>query len=225
MATLEDRRSRRHPARQARCGSWAGAFGQTAVHALDLPAACGRSRRLRVATSSIRPPPRWASTVNYLREVGLERRRALGLRGEAARRHTGPSGRKDKQPMSAWARAGIARIDGKALGEGEAGLLLPAGADGPRVPRSPRTSTSIYCATTPPNPTRWRSPSSRSASPAAMASSRRGRPGRSRHSPRAERRELQTLLDQGRLRRRRSTTSASAPRPRRQSRIFRARRG
>ena len=33
--------------------------------------------------------------------------------------------------MSAWAARGIARIDGRPLGEGEAGLLLPAGANGP----------------------------------------------------------------------------------------------
>ncbi len=33
--------------------------------------------------------------------------------------------------MSFWAGKGIRRIDGGALGEGEAGLLLPAGADGP----------------------------------------------------------------------------------------------
>ncbi len=33
--------------------------------------------------------------------------------------------------MSAWAARGIKRIDGRPLGEGQAGLLLPAGADGP----------------------------------------------------------------------------------------------
>ena len=33
--------------------------------------------------------------------------------------------------MSAWAARGLTRIDGKPLGEGEAGLLLPAGKDGP----------------------------------------------------------------------------------------------
>ncbi len=45
--------------------------------------------------------------------------------------HSGPSGRKAKQPMSAWAARGITRLDGRPLGEGQAGLLLPAGADGP----------------------------------------------------------------------------------------------
>ena len=33
--------------------------------------------------------------------------------------------------MSAWAARGISRIDGRPLGEGEAGLLLPAGPNGP----------------------------------------------------------------------------------------------
>ena len=33
--------------------------------------------------------------------------------------------------MSAWAARGIARVDGRPLGEGEAGLLLPAGPNGP----------------------------------------------------------------------------------------------
>ena len=33
--------------------------------------------------------------------------------------------------MSAWAARGLTRVDGRPLGEGEAGLLLPAGAAGP----------------------------------------------------------------------------------------------
>ena len=33
--------------------------------------------------------------------------------------------------MSAWAARGVTRTDGRALGEGEAGLLAPAGLDGP----------------------------------------------------------------------------------------------
>ena len=45
--------------------------------------------------------------------------------------YSGPSGRKAKEPMSAWAARGIQRIDGRPLGEGEAGLLLPAGPQGP----------------------------------------------------------------------------------------------
>ena len=43
----------------------------------------------------------------------------------------GPSGRKAKAPMASWAARGIKRIDGQPLGEGEAGLLLPAGPQGP----------------------------------------------------------------------------------------------
>ena len=32
--------------------------------------------------------------------------------------------------MSFWAARGLARIDGRPLGEGEAGLLIPAGREG-----------------------------------------------------------------------------------------------
>jgi hypothetical protein len=43
----------------------------------------------------------------------------------------GASGRKNKHPMSHWAALGISRIDGRPLGDGSAGLLLPAGLNGP----------------------------------------------------------------------------------------------
>jgi hypothetical protein len=44
----------------------------------------------------------------------------------------GPSGRTSKQPVSAWAARGIRRLDGSALsGGGNAGLLMPAGRNGP----------------------------------------------------------------------------------------------
>ena len=45
--------------------------------------------------------------------------------------YSGPSGRKAKQSMSFWAARGLTRIDGRPLGEGDAGLLLPAGREGP----------------------------------------------------------------------------------------------
>ena len=44
----------------------------------------------------------------------------------------GPSGRKNKAPLSAWAQRGVARVDGARLsGDAQAGLLLPAGPKGP----------------------------------------------------------------------------------------------
>ena len=35
--------------------------------------------------------------------------------------YSGPSGRKAKQPMSAWAARGVTRVDGRALGDGRGG--------------------------------------------------------------------------------------------------------
>ena len=72
------------------------------------------------------------STANYLHKSGWRTGRALGLRGEAAgaaipdRRAARTSSRCPPGPREG-SRASTART----LGEGEAGLLLPAGADGP----------------------------------------------------------------------------------------------
>jgi hypothetical protein len=46
--------------------------------------------------------------------------------------YSGPSGRTSKQPLESWAARGITRMDGSALsGLGNAGLLRPAGPNGP----------------------------------------------------------------------------------------------
>jgi Transglycosylase SLT domain/Putative peptidoglycan binding domain len=45
--------------------------------------------------------------------------------------YSGPSGRRNKASMSTWAARGLTRVDGRALGEGEAGLSAPAGFNGP----------------------------------------------------------------------------------------------
>jgi hypothetical protein len=46
--------------------------------------------------------------------------------------YSGPSGRTRKAALSSWAAKGIRRLDGGALtGQGQAGLLMPAGANGP----------------------------------------------------------------------------------------------
>ncbi len=48
------------------------------------------------------------------------------------RGYSGTSGRRNKKPVASWAAKGITRIDGRALsGGGNAGLLLPAGRNGP----------------------------------------------------------------------------------------------
>ena len=111
-------------------GSWAGAFGQTQFMpstflrlAVDLD---GTGRDIVDNASAA-----LGSTGNYLRKSGWTTGEPWGFEVRLPPGYSGPSGRKAKQPMSAWAARGIARLDGKPLGEGEAGLLLPAGADGP----------------------------------------------------------------------------------------------
>jgi hypothetical protein len=72
-----------------------------------------------------------ASTANYFVKSGWRSGVPWGFEVKLPDGYSGPSGRKAKQPMSAWAARGITRIDGRPLGEGEAGLLLPAGSAGP----------------------------------------------------------------------------------------------
>ncbi len=111
-------------------GSWAGAFGQTQFLpseferlAVDLD---GSGRDIVDSAAAA-----LGSTANYLQKSGWTRGEPWGFEVKLPAGYSGPSGRKAKQPMSAWAARGIARVDGRPLGEGQAGLLLPAGANGP----------------------------------------------------------------------------------------------
>ena len=111
-------------------GSWAGAFGQTQFMpsefqrlAVDLDGS-GRD----IVDS---PAAALGSTANFLRHAGWTPGEPWGFEVKLPAGYSGPSGRKTKLPMSAWAARGVTRVDGRPLGEGEAGLLLPAGADGP----------------------------------------------------------------------------------------------
>jgi lytic murein transglycosylase len=111
-------------------GSWAGAFGQTQFMpstflrlAVDLD---GSGRDI-----VDNPAAALGSTGHYLQKSGWTPGQPWGFEVKAPNGYSGPSGRKNKQPMSAWAARGITRVDGRSLGEGSAGLLLPAGADGP----------------------------------------------------------------------------------------------
>ena len=111
-------------------GSWAGAFGQTQFMPssyLRLAAAGTDGRRdiVDLADDAL------ASTANYFARSGWRTGVPWGFEVKLPQNYSGPSGRKAKQPMSAWAARGIARSDGRLLGEGEAGLLLPAGPNGP----------------------------------------------------------------------------------------------
>src|ERR1700734_2188117 len=112
-------------------GSWAGAFGQTQFMpstflrtAVDLD---GDGRRDIVDSA----PDALGSTANYLRKSGWRSGVPWGFEVKLPPGYSGPSGRKAKQSMSFWASKGLTRIDGRALGGGDAALLLPAGRDGP----------------------------------------------------------------------------------------------
>ena len=111
-------------------GSWAGAFGQTqfmpsSYLRLAAPGSDGRRDIVDSADDAL------ASTAHYFVKSGWRSGVPWGFEVKLPPGYSGPSGRKAKQPMSAWAARGIARIDGRPLGEGEAGLLLPAGPNGP----------------------------------------------------------------------------------------------
>jgi lytic murein transglycosylase len=111
-------------------GSWAGAFGQTQFMpstflrlAVDLD---GSGRDI-----VDNPAAALGSTANYLSHSGWRTGEPWGFEVKLPENYSGPSGRKAKAPMASWAARGIKRIDGQPLGEGEAGLLLPAGPQGP----------------------------------------------------------------------------------------------
>src|SRR5271167_4602421 len=111
-------------------GSWAGAFGQTqfmpsSYLRLAAPGSDGRRDIVDSADDAL------ASTAHYFAKSGWRSGLPWGFEVKLPPDYSGPSGRKAKVPMSAWEARGIARIDGRPLGEGEAGLLLPAGRDGP----------------------------------------------------------------------------------------------
>jgi lytic murein transglycosylase len=113
-------------------GSWAGAFGHTQFMpstflrmAVDLD---GDGRRDLI--NSI--PDALGSTANYLHKVGWATGMPWGFEVRLPQNYSGPSGRGRKQALSAWTAQGITHIDGSPLkGAFQAGLLLPAGANGP----------------------------------------------------------------------------------------------
>ena len=112
-------------------GSWAGAFGHTQFMPSTFLATAvdgdGDGRRDLVHD----PADALASTANYLRKAGWQQGMPWGFEVRLPAGYRGASGRTHKQPMAAWASRGITRIDGRPLGDGSAGLLLPAGPSGP----------------------------------------------------------------------------------------------
>jgi len=111
-------------------GSWAGAFGQTQfMPSSFLRLAVAGSDGSRDIVDSA--DAALASTANYFRKSGWRPGVPWGFEVRLPSGYSGPSGRKDKQSMSFWASRGVARLDGRPLGDGDAALLLPAGRDGP----------------------------------------------------------------------------------------------
>lgn len=113
-------------------GSWAGAFGHTQfIPSTYLRLAVdGDGDGRRDLVDSI--PDALHSTANFMAKAGWVTGATWGYEVKVPAGYAGPSGRTNKQPLSAWSGRGIQRIDGGALtGSGNAGLLLPAGRDGP----------------------------------------------------------------------------------------------
>ncbi len=113
-------------------GSWAGAFGQTQFMPstyLRL-AVDGDGDGRRNLVDSV--PDALHSTANFLAKAGWRTGESWGYEVRVPSGYSGPSGRRDKQPVSSWAARGVQAFGGGALtGSGSAGLLLPAGANGP----------------------------------------------------------------------------------------------
>lgn len=123
-----------HVAPERLTGSWAGAFGHTQFMpstfmrlAVDFD---GDGRRDLVDSV----PDALASTANFLKRAGWRSDLPWGFEVSLPRGlDTSGAGRRNKQPMSAWAARGLKRVDGAPLPADAtpAGLLLPAGAAGP----------------------------------------------------------------------------------------------
>ncbi len=123
-----------HMAPERLVGSWAGAFGHTQFMpstylrlAVDFD---GDGRRDLVDSV----PDALASTANYLRKSNWQLGQRWGFEVKLpAGLDTSGAGRRNKKPMSEWAARGLRQVDGRALPAGAtpAGLLLPAGPQGP----------------------------------------------------------------------------------------------
>ncbi|WP_343683248.1 lytic murein transglycosylase [Acinetobacter baylyi] len=119
-------------------GSWAGAFGHTQFMpstyerlAVDFD---GDGRRDLV--SSV--PDALASTANFLKQAGWQTGMPWGFEVKIPQgMSVSGESRRNKKPLSTWEQSGITRIDGSSLVQGNlsattsAGLMMPAGANGP----------------------------------------------------------------------------------------------
>ncbi|MGD9542634.1 MAG: lytic murein transglycosylase [Methylocystis sp.] len=172
-------------------GSWAGAFGHTQFMpstflgtAVDLD---GDGRR-NIASSAA---DSLGSTANFLRKAGWRAGMPWGFEVRLPAGYSGPTGRKRRQSMSFWRSKGVTRIDGGGLGEGSAGLVLPAGRNGPAFLVT-KNFDAIYA---------YNAAESYALAICILSDRLRGRPGVQTPWPtddpglsRVERRELQALL-------------------------------
>jgi lytic murein transglycosylase len=113
-------------------GSWAGAFGHTQfIPSTYLRLAVdGDGDGRRDLVDSI--PDALHSTANFMDKAGWVSGASWGYEVKVPRGYSGPEGRKAKHPVSYWAGKGIEKFDGSPLsGSGSAGLLMPAGRNGP----------------------------------------------------------------------------------------------
>jgi lytic murein transglycosylase len=113
-------------------GSWAGAFGHTQfIPSTYLRLAVdGDGDGRRDLVDSI--PDALHSTANFMDKAGWVTGATWGYEVRVPDGYSGPTGRNPKQPVSSWAARGIVKFDGSPLnGTGNAGLLMPAGRNGP----------------------------------------------------------------------------------------------
>lgn len=113
-------------------GSWAGAFGHTQfIPSTYLRLAVdGDGDGRRDLVDSI--PDALHSTANFMAKAGWVTGATWGYEVRVPDGYSGPTGRNPKQPVSTWAARGIVKYDGSPLnGTGNAGLLMPAGRNGP----------------------------------------------------------------------------------------------
>ena len=113
-------------------GSWAGAFGHTQfIPSTSLRLAVdGDGDGRRDLVDSI--PDALHSTANFMAKAGWVTGATWGYEVRVPGGYSGSTGRNPKQPVSSWAARGITKFDGSSLsGSGNAGLLMPAGRNGP----------------------------------------------------------------------------------------------
>ena len=113
-------------------GSWAGAFGHTQfIPSTYLRLAVdGDGDGRRDLVNSI--PDALHSTANFMAKAGWQTGQGWGYEVDVPSGYSGPSGRTTRHPASFWSGRGITKVGGGALtGSGQAGLLMPAGRNGP----------------------------------------------------------------------------------------------